>query len=231
MQYADYALWQHQVLGDESDPDSPASEQLAYWKDALAGLPEQLDLPTDRPRPATASQEGDRVTFALPSELHTRLADLARETHTSPFMVAQAALATLLARLGAGADIPIGTAVAGRTDDATENLIGFFINTLVLRTDTSGNPPFRQLLNRVRETDLAAYTHQDLPFERLVEALNPTRTLAHHPLFQVMLILNTVEAERGRVTRHAGTVGDSGAEHAQHGQGGSRLRTRRVAGQ
>ena len=187
VQYADYALWQHEVLGDENDPDSQAAQQLAYWKGALADLPEQLDLPTDRPRPATASLNGDRVTFTIPAKLHARLTELARTTHTSTFMATQAALATLLTRHGAGHDIPIGTPIAGRTDDATENLIGFFINTLVLRTDTSGNPTFRQLLNRVRENDLAAYTHQDLPFERLVEALNPTRTLAHHPLFQVVL--------------------------------------------
>ncbi|WP_234310831.1 condensation domain-containing protein, partial [Streptomyces sp. NRRL S-474] len=169
VQYADYALWQKEVLGDDADADSIAGRQLTYWKDVLAGLPEQLDLPTDRPRPAVAGQAGDRVGFTLGAELHGRLTELARTTHTSTFMVVQAALATLLTRLGAGEDIPIGTPVAGRTDDATENLIGFFVNTLVLRTDTRGNPTFQELLEHTRRADLAAYAHQDLPFERLVE--------------------------------------------------------------
>ncbi|WP_329471268.1 amino acid adenylation domain-containing protein [Streptomyces sp. NBC_01723] len=197
VQYADYALWQRGVLGDDSDADSLAGRQLAHWKERLAGLPEQLDLPTDRPRPATADHTGDRVAFTVPAELHTRLSDLARATDTTLYMVLQAALATLLTRHGAGDDIPIGTPIAGRTDDATDHLIGFFVNTLVLRTDTSGNPTFRDLLTRVRDTDLTAYAHQDLPFERLVEALNPTRSLAHHPLFQVVLALRSAAPQRG----------------------------------
>ncbi|MZG17389.1 hypothetical protein GTY44_28565, partial [Streptomyces sp. SID5914] len=117
-QYADYSLWQRDVLGTEDDPDSEAGRQLDYWGKTLAGLPQELSLPFDRPRPAVASHRGDVVTFELPPELHDRLARVARDSRTSLFMVLQASLATLLSRLGAGTDIPLGTPIAGRTDDA-----------------------------------------------------------------------------------------------------------------
>ncbi|WP_214111405.1 non-ribosomal peptide synthetase, partial [Acrocarpospora catenulata] len=187
VQYADYTLWQ-----------PPGDDQLDFWRTTLAGVPDQLELPTDRPRPAIASYRGDTVAFTVPPELHERMLLLAQSRNTSLFMVMQAALSMLLTRLGAGSDIPIGTAVAGRTDEALDDLVGCFINTLVLRTDTSGNPSFLELLDRVRETNLAAYEHQEVPFERVVEAVNPTRSLARFPLFQVLLVFqNNATAELG----------------------------------
>ncbi|RLV74306.1 non-ribosomal peptide synthase [Streptomyces rapamycinicus NRRL 5491] len=194
LQYADFGLWQRQVLGAEERDDSVLSRQLAFWRETLAELPEELPLPTDRPRPPVAGHQGSTVDIAVPAPLHRRLARLARSQDASVFMVVQAALAALLTRLGAGTDIPLGTAFAGRDEMAVHDLVGPFVNTLVLRTDTSGDPDFLTLLERVRETDGAAYAHQEVPFERVVEAVNPVRSLARHPLFQVMLTFQNLLA-------------------------------------
>ncbi|MFE6489152.1 condensation domain-containing protein, partial [Streptomyces sp. NPDC057757] len=180
--YTDYTLWQRELLDDSGE------DLLAYWTEHLRGLPEELVLPTDRPRPAESGHGGGTVGFTVPPELERALRALARAEGASMFMVAQAAVAALLHRLGAGDDIPLGAPVSGRSDEGLEDLVGFFVNSLVLRTDLSGDPDFAELLRRVRETDLAAYEHQDLPFERLVEAVNPARSLARHPLFQVMVV-------------------------------------------
>ncbi|MFJ7048679.1 non-ribosomal peptide synthase/polyketide synthase [Streptomyces sp. NPDC101112] len=206
IQYADYALWQNQVLGDADDPGSRGGRQLQYWRKALEGAPEELNLPTDRPRTASAENRGAAVPLEIGPELHQRLAEVAKAQGATVFMALQAGLATLLTRLGAGTDLPIGIPVAGRGDEALDGLVGFFLNTLVLRTDTSGDPSFTELLGRVRRTDLDAYDHQELPFERLVEAVNPTRSPARHPLFQVMLSFrNNAEARfelPGLTVRH-----------------------------
>ncbi|WP_155764502.1 condensation domain-containing protein, partial [Mycobacterium intracellulare] len=187
VQYADYTLWQRAQLGDVADSDSPIAAQLAYWEQELAGLPERLALPTDRPYPPVADYRGASVVVDWPAELQQRIAQVAREHNATRFMVIQAALAVLLAKLTASSDVAVGFAIAGRRDPALDELVGFFINTLVLRVDVAGDPTVAELLAQVRARSVAAYEHQDVPFEVLVERLNPTRSLAHHPLIQVVL--------------------------------------------
>jgi len=191
VQYADYTLWQRDLLGGGQEDGAGGgvlAGQIQYWREALAGLPDELALPFDRPRPAELSQRGGTVRWQLADPgLHAALAGLAAEHQVSVLTVLRAGLAALLSRLGAGTDIPLGIPVAGRTDEALHDLVGLFVNTLVLRTDLSGNPSFAELLGRVRETAATAQARQDVPFGQLVEALNPVRSPARHPLFQVML--------------------------------------------
>ncbi len=195
VQYGDYTLWQRELLGSESDPESVITRQLEFWKKALEGMPEELLLPTDRTRPAVMSYRGGTVPLELDAELHRGLLGLARRSGASLFMVLQAGVAALLSRLGAGEDIPIGTVVAGRSEAELEELVGFFVNTLVLRTDVAGDPTFTELIERVRRFALEAYSHQEVPFERLVDAVQPERSQSRHPLFQVVLVLqNAPEA-------------------------------------
>jgi amino acid adenylation domain-containing protein len=185
LQYADYAVWQRENLRGEV-----LDGQVAWWKAQLAGAPALLELPTDRPRPAVQSYRGAFERVDLPAALAERLRGLGRREGASLYMVLLAAFQALLARYAGSDDMVVGTAIAGRTRREVEGLVGLFVNTLALRTDLSGDPGFRALLRRVRETTLGAYAHQDVPFEKLVEELHPERSLGHSPLVQVMFTLN-----------------------------------------
>ncbi len=187
VQYKDYTLWQRELLGDEDDPDSIAAAQLAHWRAELAGVPQPAQLPLDRPRPTVAGHRGGHVSFELEPELLAGLGKLAADRGATAPMVAQAALAVLLHHLGAGDDLTIGSPIEGRADEQLDDLIGFFVNTWVLRVDLSKNPTFDDLLDQVRNRALAAYDNQDMPFERLVGLLAPERSISYSPLFQTML--------------------------------------------
>ncbi|BBZ31543.1 hypothetical protein MCNF_01480 [Mycolicibacterium confluentis] len=187
VQYVDYSLWQREWLGEESDPDSVITRQLSYWEQELAGLPERLELPTDRPYPPVADYRGASVAVAWPAQLQQQVTRVAREHNATSSMVVQAALAVLLGNLSASTDVAIGVATAGRGEAALDDLVGFFVNTLVLRVNLDDDPSVAELLGQVRRRSLAAFEHQDVPFEMVVERLNPTRSLTHHPLIQTML--------------------------------------------
>ncbi|WP_231984459.1 condensation domain-containing protein, partial [Mycobacterium sp. E342] len=187
VQYADYTLWQREQFGDLDDPHSRIGGQVAYWQHALAGMPERLVLPTDRPYPAVADYRGASIAIEWPAGLQQQITRLARAHDATSFMVLQAGLAVLLAKLSASTDVAVGFPIAGRRDPALDELVGFFVNTLVLRVDLTGDPSVAELLGQVRARSLAAFEHQDVPFEVLVERLHPARSLAHHPLVQVML--------------------------------------------
>ena len=196
VQYADYAIWQHEVLGSPGDPASVIGAQLSYWQERLAGLPPVLELPTDRPRPAALSGRGARVTFEVEPDLAGRIRGLARSAAVTPFMVVHAALTVLLGKLSGTSDIAIVTPVAGRGQAALDPLVGMFVNTLVLRTEYDSSDSFRSLLESVRRTDLDAFAHAEVPFESVVEAVDPVRSQAFAALAQVMLTFHT---DRGHV--------------------------------
>ncbi|HSU12938.1 non-ribosomal peptide synthetase/type I polyketide synthase [Longimicrobium sp.] len=185
LQYADYAAWQREQLRGQA-----LERPLAWWKERLAGAPALLELPTDRPRPAVQSFRGAHREFELPAGLAARLEALGRREGATLFMVLLGAFQVLLAKYAGTDDVVVGTPIAGRTRRETEELVGLFVNTLALRADLSGDPAFREVLQRVREATLGAYEHQEVPFERLVAELSPERSLGHSPLFQVMFTLN-----------------------------------------
>lgn len=195
VQYIDYARWQREWLRGEV-----LDKELAYWRDQLkeAGT---LELPTDRPRPAAQTFVGEIRRFELSAEVGVEVNALGRQTGTTAFMTVLAAFKALLARYTNQTDILVGTPVANRSQAETEGLIGFFLNTLVLRTDFSGDPTFAELLGRVRETALGAYAHQEVPFEKLVEELQPRRDMSHSPFFQVMFVLENVAQWNSRGTQ------------------------------
>jgi amino acid adenylation domain-containing protein len=200
VQYADYTLWEHAALDGTA-----ADEHVAFWRDTLAGAPEVLAPTPARTRPAEASQRGAYVPLHLDADVHARLERLALDHGATLFMVVQAALASLLTRHGAGTDLPLGTVVAGRDDEVLDDLVGFFVNTVVLRCDTSGNPRFGELLDRVLTTDLAAFAHQELPFDLVVERLNPRRSTDRHPLVQTVVQVEPADPVTATGTALAGT--------------------------
>ncbi|WCB36123.1 condensation domain-containing protein [Gordonia polyisoprenivorans] len=189
VQFADYALWQHRELGSADDPQTVVGRQLTYWREQLRGLPDVLDLPAKNPRPAVASQAGALFEFEIPGPIADRVSGLARDRGVTPFMVIHAALAVLLARLSATDDIAIATPIAGRGQAELDGLIGMFVNTLVLRTVVDPATGFAELLDDVRGVDLEAFAHADIPFETVVDAVDPVRSQAFSPLAQVLLTL------------------------------------------
>ncbi|MGW7344869.1 amino acid adenylation domain-containing protein [Streptomyces sp. NPDC054854] len=201
VQYADYTLWERAALDGEA-----AAEHIAFWKETLADAPPVLELTGARTRPAEASHRGAAAPLAVDAATHARLERLALDHGATLFTVVQAAFAATLTRHGAGTDLPLGTVVAGRDDEALDDLVGFFVNTLALRCDTSGDPRFTELLGRVRDTAYAAYAHAELPFDLVVEQLNPVRSTAHHPLVQAVVQVQPAEAGPPRATALAGTA-------------------------
>ncbi|MET9485728.1 amino acid adenylation domain-containing protein [Nocardia sp. NPDC006630] len=196
VQYADYTVWQRETLGSEDDPESPLAQQIAFWRENLADLPDELVLPFDRPRPPVASYRGGTFGFRIDDKIYAATTAFAESRNTTLFMVVHAALAVLLARLSGTRDIAIGTPVAGRGAAELDDLIGMFVNTLVLRSDIDPGGGFEELLRQVRTADARAFGQTEVPFERLVDLLDPARSQARNPLFQVMLAFQNMAPTR-----------------------------------
>ena len=196
VQYIDYTLWQRAQFGELDDSHSRIAARAGYWQRARAGMPSGWRSRPNRPYPLVADQRGATVAVDWPVELQQQVVRVAREHNATSFMVIQAALAVLLAKLSGSSDVAVGFPIAGRRDPALDELVGFFVNTLVLRLDLAGDPAVAEILAQVRGRSLAAYEHQDVPFEVIVERLNPTRSLTHHPLVQVMLAWQNLRGYR-----------------------------------
>lgn len=204
VQYADFGAWQAALLAEDGPVAGP---QRDYWVDQLAGIPEHTGLRPDFDRPPVPSGRAEAVEFHIDGAVRDRLTELCRELGVTEFMLLQAAVAVVLHKAGGGRDIPLGTPVAGRSEPELDQLVGFFINILVLRNDLSGNPTLREVCRRAREVALAAYAHQDLPFDQVVDAVSPVRTLSRNPLFSVVVHVRE-QLPQNRVIDH-GPAGDT----------------------
>jgi non-ribosomal peptide synthetase component F len=188
VQYIDFAAWQERLLNDES-----LKKQIDYWFEQLSGAPATINLPSDRPRPSVRSFSGAKHSLAISKVIAEKLTALGRENRATLFMTLLAAFQALLACITGDEDLVVGSPIVGRNRAETENLIGNFINTIVLRAKFSGDPDFNEMLRQVRDTALGAFANQDVPFEKLVREMQPTRTLSHNPLFQVWFVLQNAQ--------------------------------------
>lgn len=202
IQYADFSLWQQNFLESKTDGVTLQDRELLYWKKRLEGIPDEIELLADRKRQPNPQAQGDVLKFVIPSELHQQLLQLAKDYNVTLYMILLGAFSAMATKLGAGEDIVVGSPVAGREEEETFDLIGMFINTLVMRVDTSNNPSFAQLIERVRATSIGAYEHQHVPFDRLVEQLNPERVTSRHPLFQIMFALQNTPMPSLKIDDH-----------------------------
>ncbi|NUS93221.1 MAG: amino acid adenylation domain-containing protein, partial [Nocardia sp.] len=215
VQYADYSVWHHELLGAETDPESVAARQLSYWTGRLSGKPPVSELPADRARPAQRSLRGDRAISAVPAAVFRGIEGLARSQNATTFMVVHAALALLLARLSGSDDITVGTAVAGRGEHALEPVVGMFVNTVPLRTEVRPGESFTEFLARVRDIDVDGFANSDVPYERVVDEVEPHRSGAHPPLCQVYLAFENMDRPSLELPELTVEILDPGAQPAK----------------